>query len=105
MTDLNVKENPLTAKAGETLTYSLVWLGASSLASPTATAYFKGTDVSSTAMPAGTHSVSGDVQTLKPLVFDAAWTGNYLVVEIQCSVDGNTEIRGAKWYVQKPGAE
>ena len=105
MTDLNVKESPLTAIAGETLTYSLTWLGASSLSSPSAKVYFKGSDVTTTAMPSGSDSSSGDVQTLKPLAFSASWVNNYIVVAIQCSVDSNTEIRKLKIHVQKPSDE
>ena len=105
MTDLNVKESPLTAIAGETLTYSLTWLGASNLSSPAAVVYYKNSPVTDTAMPSGSHSVSGNVQTLKPITFDNAWVNNFIVVNIQCVVDNNTEIRKLKIYIQKPSEE
>ena len=105
MTSLWVKESPLTAIEGETLPYSLTWLGSSNLSTPTASVYFKGSDVTSTAMPSGSHSVSGDVQTTKPITFDSAWVNNFIVVAFQCVVDSNTEIRKLKIQVQKASDE
>ena len=105
MTSLWVKESPITAVEGEIITYSLTWLGASNLSTPTALVYFKGSDVTSTAMPSGSHSKSGNVQTLKPITFASAWVNNFIVVAIQCVVDGNTEIRKLKIRVQKASDE
>ena len=55
----------------ETRAYSITTTNlVSSPTSPTAVVYdetLNGTDVTSTVMPSGTHTVSGDVITLKPL--------------------------------------
>lgn len=90
---------------GSTLTYSLTWLGASTLASPSAKVYMNGTDVTSTVMPSGSHSVSGNVQTLKPIAFQSGHGGNVYVVEPSCTVDGNNEVARFKIRVLRAGEE
>ena len=91
--------------AGSTITYSISWQGASTLASPGATVYMNGTDITSTVMPSGSHSSSGNVQTLKPLAFQATHGDNYYVVAASCTVDGNSEIVKFKVKVVRPSEE
>ena len=99
-----IKESPISAFEGEILPYTLTWQGASALSSPTGFIYYKGADVSSAGFLTGSHSVSGNVQTLKTITFATAWVGNYIDVYFKCVVDSNTEIRHVKIYVQKLGA-
>ena len=93
MTDVWLLESPIVAIEGESLVFNVTMLGASSVSSPTAFVYFNGTDVTSAAMPSGSHSVSGNVITLKALSVLAAYAGGELVVVPQATVDGNTELR------------
>jgi hypothetical protein len=93
MTDVLLIESPINMIEGETITYSVTWQGASSLSSPTAKVYKDGTDITSTAMSSGSHSVSGNVQTLKPLVAGSTDGKKKYVVIIEVVVDGNTERR------------
>lgn len=88
-----VDESPLAIIAGESVTLQLTWLGASSVSSTSEIVYraSTGADVSSTHMPAGASSASGNVQTAKPLT--ALVGGVPLVVVFQATVDGNTERR------------
>lgn len=92
--DITTIESPISMLEGETITYSLTWQGSNSLSSPTVLVFKDGTDYTSTAMPSGSHSVSGNVQTFKPLVTTAGTDGGKrFVVIIQCVVDSNTERR------------
>ncbi len=93
MTDITVDESPIQMLEGETITYALTWIGASALSSPTAVVYKDSAVYTSTAMPSGSHTVSGNVQTLKPLVATGGDGNNDYVVIIECVVDGNTERR------------
>ena len=86
-----VIEEPEPLIEGSKITYSIQWQGGSSLSSPSATVWMNDTEITSTAMPSGTHSVSGNVQTLKELVTTVGHGGNKYVVVIECVVDGNTE--------------
>ena len=88
-----IVESPIEMVEGETITYSIEWLGTSSLSSPTATVKFNSQDVTSTVMPSGSHSVSSNIQTLKPITAATAHVRGSYIVTIQCTVDGNTEIR------------
>ena len=93
MTETKVIESPKQMIEGETITYSLTWNGASSLSSPTAVVYKDASDITSTAMASGSHTVSGNVQTLKALTAGVNDGDKIYVVIIQCVVDGNTERR------------
>lgn len=90
---------------GATITYSLTWLGGSSLSSPSSTVYMNGTDITSTVQPSGSASVSGNVQTLKPIAFQSGHGGNYYVVNCTCTVDGNTDVAKFKVKVLRPSEE
>jgi len=99
-----VLEGPQTMREGETVTYSLTWLGGTNLSTPSAIVYKNGTVVTTAVMPSGSHSVSGNVQTLKPVTIPAGYGGSTIVVEASCIVDGNTEKRGIQIKCLKPGA-
>ncbi|MCH7662564.1 MAG: hypothetical protein IH859_01675 [Chloroflexi bacterium] len=103
--DILVIESPISMIEGETISYSLTWQGASSLASPAALVYKDGADITSTAMPSGSHAVSGNVQTLKPLLAGGSDGRKKYVVIIECSVDGNTERRKLVVNIAKASAE
>jgi len=60
-------ESPVPFVAGDTVTYTVTFLGAASVSSPVGTVYQGSKDVSSTAMPSGSASASGNVVTLKPI--------------------------------------
>jgi len=101
--EIFIIESPIVVVAGETLTLSVTWLGATSVSSPTATVYHNGTDETSTIMPSGSHSASGNVQTLKPIT--AMTGGEDYVIAVQATVDGNTEIRKILVKCVKASAE
>ena len=105
MTEILLIESPIAMIEGEIITYSLTWQGASSLSSPTAVVYKDKTDISSTAMASGSHSVSGNVQTLKPLTAITTDGGKIYVVVIKCTVDGNNEARKLIVKIIKDEAE
>lgn len=105
MTEVLLIESPISMIEGETITYSLTWQGASALASPTVTVFKDAEDITTEAMPSGSHSVSGNVQTLKPLVAGSNHGGHIYVVIMQCSVDGNIERRKLIVKIIKDEAE
>jgi len=99
-----VLEGPKVMREGETVTYSINWNGATTIATPGAVVYKNSSDVSAAVMPSGSHSVSGTMQTLKPVTIPAGYGGSTIVVEAFCTVDGNTEKRGLQIKCLKPGA-
>ena len=100
-----VQEHPYEMVEGEKITFTLTWLGSSSLASPDANAYVDGTDVTSITMTSGSHSVSGDVQTLKEFEALADHAERDVILSIDCVVDSNTEIREMKIRIKRRGKE
>lgn len=97
--DIWAIESPWGSAAGESLTFTLTYLGASSVSSVTATVYQNKTDVTSTVMPAGSTSASGNVATLKPLT--AMTGGKKYVVSVSATVDGNTVVKKFQVNCQK----
>ena len=98
-----VDESPIEVVSGTSYTLSLTWLGASSVTVTSVTIYRAGTDVSSTNMPAGSHSASGNVATFKPLT--ALVANTVLILSIVCAVDSNTEVRKLRVMVKQPATE
>ncbi len=86
-------ESPISQIEGEVVIYSLTWQGASSLSNAGAKVFKDGTDITSTAMASGSHAVSGNVQTFKPLTAGGNDGKKKYVVVPSCTVDGNTEKR------------
>lgn len=73
------------------IAYSLIYDGVSSVSTPSVVVYRNGADVTSTVMPSGSHSVSNNVLTLKPLV-PAGFGGDTLVINVQVVADGQTRV-------------
>ena len=95
-----VLESPLTVVEGESITYSVTYLGITTCSSPTALVYRNGSnDVTSTVMPSGSHSAAGNVVTLKPAT-GMVGNANY-VIAVTCTADGNTRVKKIKLIVQK----
>ncbi|MDH5508405.1 MAG: hypothetical protein OEZ02_14380 [Anaerolineae bacterium] len=97
-------ESPLEMVEGETISYSITWQGADSVSEPTAVIYKGGEDITATAMP-GTHTVSGNIQSLPALTCGTADGGLVYVVVVQALVDGNTERRKFNIKIVKDEAE
>lgn len=99
-----VDQSPITFASGESFTFSLTWLGATSVTTATAR-IFKGsdttTDYSDSYMPTGSHTYSGNVATFKPLR-NFVDIGAVYVVVFACTVDGNVEHRKLKVVVIGP---
>ena len=99
-------ESPVTMTEGEVIAYSVDWLGASTVSSPSVTVYRNGSDVTSTTMISGdSHVVSGNVLTMKKITAVANHGGSRYVVVIQCTVDSNTEIRKLLIQIVDPSDE
>ena len=90
--EIMVVESPVNMLEGEALTFSLTWLGASSVTAQSSVLYKDRSDYTSTAM-SGSSSASGIVQTLETITAQAGDGGKKYVVAIKATVDGNTEIR------------
>jgi hypothetical protein len=105
MTNLWLLESPDNIIEGETITYSIEWLGASAVSGTTCKVYFNNADVTSTVMPSGSFSQSGTVSTLKPLAAQTGHGGGIYVVVPQATVDGNTELRKFELRVLSAKAE
>lgn len=76
---------------GETVTLNITVEGSNAPTSPTAAVYKGRTDVTSTVMPSGSHTVSGQVITLKPIT---ALVGNSdYALMYTVTIAGNTEQR------------
>ena len=83
---------------GEKNRYAFRWESAVEITSVTATVYRSGDDITSTAMPSGTHDISGDIIILKRLEAQAGDAHQEYVVTIAGVVDTNTEKR--LWLVK-----
>lgn len=83
--------SPIWALPGETVTLTITVEGTNAPSSPSATVYKGRSDVTSTVMPSGSHTASGQVITLKPAT--AMVAGSDYAFIIQATVGGNTEQR------------
>ena len=90
--------SPIWQFEGETVTYTVTVEGTSAPSSPSATVYKNGTDVTSTVMPSGSHTASGQVITMKPVT--ALVAGSDYSIMLQATVGGSTELR--RMVVQCP---
>ena len=103
-----LSESPISMIEGETITYNIIYLDATQIGLPSVIVYMDGDDVTSTVMPTGEHSISGNSLTLKPLTACNGDGGNKYVLVIQAVVDGNTERRKLQINVlreNQPGDE
>jgi hypothetical protein len=83
-------ESPVTMVEGESRTFTVQFLGASSVSSPSVKAYHNKSDVTSTLFPTNTPTASGDTVTLSPL--EGIEGGETYVIVVTATVDSNTEI-------------
>lgn len=88
---------------GESITFSITYSGATAVSSVSAKVYRRTTDVTSSVMPSGSTSASGNVATLKPVT--AMVGGNDYVVAVTATVDGNTRIKKFTIKCQKDEAK
>ena len=101
-----VIESPVTMVEGESIAYSVDWLGASKVENPAVTVYKNGQDVTSSVMVSGdAHVISGNVLTMKKITAGASDGGARYVVVVECGVDNNTERRKLLIQVAKAEAE
>jgi len=104
MSEIWVVEKDQTMIEGEAITFSVDFIGASVVASPSSKVYKNGADVSVT-VQSGSDSASGSVVTLKTITAQADDGGSVYVVVVQATVDGNTEKRKFLIRVVAPGEE
>ena len=87
-------ESPVSMLEGETIKFSIEWLGASRLVNPTMAVYQNGKDISSSVLLFfDDYEISGTVLTLRKISAKLNDGGSQYVVLIQCSVDANIERR------------
>jgi hypothetical protein len=68
----------------------VIFQGVTTVTSPSAKVYKNGTEVTSTIMPAGSATASGNTATLKPVT--ALTGGEYYVVAVTATCDGDTRV-------------
>lgn len=90
----------ITLTAGDTPTFTVIFDGAASISSPVFTVYQGSKDVTSTVMPSGSASASGNIATAKPLT---ALTGRkYYVMNVATA---EYPIKSIKFLVKKASAK
>lgn len=89
---------------GEAIAFSVTFIGATTVASPSSTVYKNGTDISETVL-SGSDSASGSTITLKTITAQEGDGGSVYVVVASAAVDGNTEKRKFLIRVAKPSQE
>jgi len=90
-------ESPVYQGTEATVPYSIAFEGVTTIASPSITVYKGGADVTSTVMPSGSHSTSGNVLTMKPLT--ALVNGSEYVISIVATADGVAK----EWFLAVRG--
>lgn len=86
---------------GTSRTWAVDFRGYTTVAVSSVTVYLNETDVTSTAMPAGSHAVNGTIITLKPLT--ALIGGETYVVRVLATCDGDTDGRQFEVYCKRAG--
>ena len=81
-------ESPVVQGVNASIPWTIVFPWATSVTSPTVAVFKKGTttDVASTVMPLGSHTVSGNSLTMKNLTSMTA--GESYIVDIRITIDG-----------------
>ena len=81
-------ESPVVQGVNASIPWTIVFPWATSVTSPTVAVFKKGTttDVASTVMPLGSHTVSGNSLTLKNLTSLTA--GERYIIDIRITIDG-----------------
>lgn len=90
--DIWVVEKDQVMVEGEAITFSVDFIGATTVTSPSSAVYKNGSDYSST-VQSGSDSASGSVVTLKTITAQSGDGGAAYVVVVGALVDGNTEKR------------
>lgn len=102
MSEIWVVEKDQTMIEGEAITFSVDFIGASVVTSPSSKVYKNGADYSGT-VQSGSDNASGSVVTLKTITAQANDGGAVYVVVVQATVDGNVEKRKFLIRVVSPG--
>ena len=92
---LFILDSPIYQGENATVPYSITFPWATTVgSSPTVVVYKNGTDVTSTAMPSGSHSASGKTLTLKPLT--ALLGGETYIIDILATIDSVVD----EWFLE-----
>lgn len=89
--DVWVIERDQVMVEGETLTFSVQFIGATTVVSPETKCYKNGAEYA--AALSGSDSASGDAVTCKTVTAQAHDGGAVYVMRVKALVDGNTEVR------------
>lgn len=103
LNDVWCLESPLERAEGITETFTLKVIGAGTLSSPSAKAYKKKVDLTSTVFPSGSITASGNIVTLKPAT-GLVGTSNY-VIAVTVTESGNIHVYKWEIRVQKAALE
>jgi len=90
--DIWVIERDQVMVEGESITFSVQFIGATTVSSPDTKCYKNGSDYSGTAL-SGSSSASGDTVTCETVTAQPGDGGSVYVVTVSALVDGNTEMR------------
>jgi len=104
MNDIWVVEKDQVMVEGEAITFSVNFVGATTISSPDTRCYKNGSDYSSTAL-SGSSSASGSVVTCETVTAQSGDAGEVYVVVVSATVDGNTEMRKFRIRIVAPGDE
>lgn len=101
-----VLESPVTQVEGEAIAYSIEYLGATAVSSPTLVVYMNGTDVTTAVCISGdSNTASGTTVTMKKITAKSGDGGHRYIAVVSATVDGNTEIRKLEIYVMPASEE
>ena len=104
MNDIWVVEKDQVMVEGESITFSVNFVGATTISSPDTRCYKNGSDYSTTAL-SGSSSASGSVVTCEEVTAQAGDAGDTYVMVVSATVDGNTEMRKFRIRIVAPGDE
>ena len=104
MNDIWVVERDQVMVEGEAITFSVHFVGATTISSPDTKCYKNGSDYSTTAL-SGSSSASGSVVTCEQVTAQAGDAGGTYVMVVSGTVDGNTEMRKFRIRIVAPGDE
>jgi hypothetical protein len=106
MSDIWLIESPVSMVEGEVIAFSVDWLGASKVESPSAAVYKDGADITDSVMVSGdSHVVSNNVVTYKKITAGSSDGGSSYVAAFEANVDNNTEVRKLLIRVVKASGE
>jgi hypothetical protein len=88
---------------GEVITFSVQFIGATTVSSPQTKCYKNGSEYA--AALTGSDSVVGDTVTCKTVTAQTGDSGSVYVIRVKAVVDGNTEIRKFLIRITSPDEE